>query len=133
MTLSSSNHPEPTKKTIEAEDIGGYQPMTHNHRKYTFFLPPTTDLPTLTTQLTARFTHSLLHASEDPHGAQLLLQGLPPQGFTTMLAKILDHCLFCWSKGLPQGRLAETYQVIPITLKREVTLIPGSLSITAAC
>ena len=118
MTLSSSNHPEPTKKTIEADDIIEYQPISHNHRNYTFSLPPNTDLSTLTTQLTARFTHSLIHAHEDNHGAQLLLQGLPPQGLTTMLAKILDHCLFCWSKGLPQGRLAETYQVIPITLKK---------------
>lgn len=39
MTLANSNHAEPTKKAIEAEDPAFHPLPSANHRKYLFALP----------------------------------------------------------------------------------------------
>lgn len=39
-----------------------------------------------------------------------------------MVAKVLDYVVFCCSRGIKYGVLEETYNVIVITMKREVSI-----------
>ena len=39
------------------------------------------------------------------------------------MAKILDYFVFCCSKGLRFGRLEETYNVILLTIRKQVVVL----------
>ena len=56
----------------------------------------------------------------DAKAAQIILQGLKTRGWKRMVAKVLDYVVFCCSRGIKYGVLEETYNVIVITMKREV-------------
>ena len=57
MTLGSNNHSEPTKKTIEAEELYSSEPVAHaDNRVYVFKLPVDTEISHLVGALTTRFT-----------------------------------------------------------------------------
>jgi len=74
MALTSGNQAEPTKKTIEAEDLNNIQPIsTSNNRKYMFQLPFSIEISSILTHLTTRFASLIIHAEEDRKGAQLIL------------------------------------------------------------
>ena len=63
-----------------------------------------------------------MHVESDAKAAQIILQGLKTKGLKRIVAKMLDYVVFCCSRGIKYGVLEETYNVIVITMKREVRL-----------
>ena len=102
----TSNHAEPTKKSIEFEDSYNFQPTaTSNNRKYIFSLPFSTEVTTVTNNLVTRFAESVIHAENDNKSGEILLEGIQIKSITSYCKKFLDYFIFCCSKGLRYGIL----------------------------
>lgn len=98
------------------------QPIAQaNNRVFIFRLPVDTDISHLLSLLTTRFASTVIHAEEDEAGAQIILEGLQCSGLRARMAKLLDYLVFCCSKGLRFGRLEETYNVILLTIRKQVS------------
>ena len=121
MALSSNNQGEATKKTIETEDYFNFQPaVISTHRKYTFLLPFSTPVHAVLNALTSKFTESLIHVESDSKTGEIILEGLRAKGLRRVCGKVMDFLCFCCSRGIRYGLLEETYNIILITIKREV-------------
>lgn len=129
MALTSNNQGEPTKKTIETDEYFNFQPaIISTHRKFTFQLPFSTPIHAVLNALTSKFTDSLIHVESDSKTGEIILEGLRMRGLKRAFGKIMDFLFFCCSRGARYGLLEETYNVILITIRREVPSFPSRSS-----
>jgi hypothetical protein len=63
MALGTTHQGEPTKKTIEVEELFSSEPIVEaSSRVYLFRLPIETEISNLVSVLTTRFSSSVIHA-----------------------------------------------------------------------
>lgn len=125
MALSNNNQAETTKKTIETEEYFNFQPaIISTHRKYTFLLPFSTPVHAVLNALTSKFAEAIIHVESDSKSGEIILEGLRAKGLRRAWGKIMDFLFFCCSRGIRYGLLEETYNIILITVKREVPTLP---------